>query len=52
MLETATSERPPLICGDGLDEFVVEHGIKLLNSLDKIPRVLKYWWLGDSKHRT
>ena len=52
MLETATSERPPFIRGDGFDEFVAEHRIKLLNSLDSIPRVLVYWWLGDSTHRT
>ena len=39
MLETATSERPPFICDDGLDECMAEHRIKLLNSLDQIPTV-------------
>ena len=36
MLETASSEKPPFICSDTLDECVVEHRAKVLSSLNQI----------------
>ena len=36
MLQTASSKRRTFICIDALDECVPEHGVKLLNSLNKI----------------
>ena len=36
MLQTTSSEKPTLICIDGLDECAAEYRVKLLNSLNQI----------------